>query len=269
MVPFELKSRFLSYPESRRFRIYRSARRFEQPSPKLAYKAVTIFLDSHGGDAYAAMTIGRIARKFDAMTIVPNECYSSCALIFIAGVARINVGKLGLHRPYIASEPQSREKLENSVPQMLSAIHDYVKEMRVTDRFYELMVNTDPAEVVLLTPQKTEQIVPISDPVFDELSVSVEARRFGLTTTEMRKRKQKAKACEKLDEQKKRACEGAIKWGLSKETYEEREARAKSQCWFDDKNRFSPKNEQLFKSTPAKDALINLFTSHGKNVFKA
>jgi hypothetical protein len=237
------------------------ARRFEQLSPKFVFKALSVHLDSHGGDAFAAMTIGRIARKFDALIFIYpySKCYSSCALIFIGGVSRINLGELGLHRPYIASEPQGREKLEKSIPEMLSAIHDYVKEMRITDRFYELMVNTAPSELVLLTPQKTEQIVPIRDPVWEEEGVSVDARKYGLTTTEMRKRDQRTKTCEKLDRQMEGACKEAIKWGLSKETYEERDAKVKSQCWFDDKNRFSPNDELAFKNTPANERINQPF----------
>jgi hypothetical protein len=234
------------------------ARRFEQLAPRFAFKGLHITLNSQGGDAFAAMTIGRIARKFDAQITVYNQCYSSCALIFIGGVSRLNFGELGLHRPYMASEPESREKLEKSVPEMLSAIHDYVKEMRITDRFYELMVNTEPSELVRLTEQETEQIVPVEDPVWDEHTVSVSARQIGLTTAEMRERDQRAKACEQdFDMVKEWKCKEAIRWGLSKETYEERDAKAKSQCRYDNENRFSPTDELAFKGTPRNER-INL-----------
>jgi hypothetical protein len=206
------------------------------------------------------MTIGRIARRFDAFTTIPfSQCYSSCALIFIGGASRLNGGQLGLHRPYVASGPKSREELEKTVPQMLSDIHDYVKEMRVTDRFYELMVNTEPSDLVILNHRNTQQVVPIKDSVWDERLISFGARKYGLTTTEMRKREQRAKACEKLDQHQWSACEQAINWGVSKQTYEERYAKAKSRCWFDDKNTFSPEDELALKSTPLRDRINQPF----------
>jgi hypothetical protein len=91
----------------------------------------------------------------------------------------------------LASEPKSREELEKTVPQMLSVIHDYVKEMRVTDHFYELMVNTGPSDLVTLDIRNTQQVVPVTDPVWDERYVSFVARQYGLTTAEMRKREQR------------------------------------------------------------------------------
>ena len=55
-----------------------------------------------GGDVDAAMKIGQIIRENEwPVTVSGNsKCFSSCALIYIAGVSRMNVGVIGLHRPY-------------------------------------------------------------------------------------------------------------------------------------------------------------------------
>src|SRR5260370_15248268 len=48
-------------------------------------------LNSRGGDVDAAIQRGRIIRRSDVFTFVEHDakCFSSCALIFIAGVNRI------------------------------------------------------------------------------------------------------------------------------------------------------------------------------------
>jgi hypothetical protein len=83
-------------------------------------------LNSLGGDLDAAMLIGRIVRRIEGRTLVAHDarCFSSCALIYIAGVNRLvkwdlsGSGLIGLHRPYFASSPQRRETIERETPKM-------------------------------------------------------------------------------------------------------------------------------------------------------
>ena len=95
----------------------RDANALEALSPELEQRLFPwIKLDSIGGDVDAAMKIGRLVRQYEGFTSIEREdslananCYSSCALIFIAGVRRSIVspgGQLGLHRPYLASMPR-------------------------------------------------------------------------------------------------------------------------------------------------------------------
>jgi hypothetical protein len=120
------------------------AETFAGLSRELEYKNAFIDLNSEGGNVFAAMKIGKLIRKYDASTIVEGSarCFTSCALIFIAGVQRHNIGELGLHRPYFAAAPQSRETIEKQVPLMLSMVKGYIAEIGVTDDFYYQMVNT-------------------------------------------------------------------------------------------------------------------------------
>lgn len=116
------------------------AKALQELSPELERNWFTVYLDSLGGDVLAAMRIGRMIRKYEGETYIgrpPNydeaKCYSSCALIFIAGVLRLSSGYLGLHRPYLSSPPQSREAVEKQVPQLLSSIKQYITEMGITN----------------------------------------------------------------------------------------------------------------------------------------
>jgi hypothetical protein len=126
-------------------------------------KQLTVSLNSPGGDVLAAMEIGRFIRSVDGGTAIPDNarCYSSCALIFIAGVNRFNNGELGLHRPYFASAPLSREQIEKQMPLMRSAVKKYVEEMGITDSFFERMFNTDPSDMEILRSDQSEMIVPL------------------------------------------------------------------------------------------------------------
>jgi hypothetical protein len=82
--------------------------------------------NSPGGDVRAGMRIGRWIRENQAATVVARNdkyCYSTCALVFIAGVDRINIGVIGLHRPYLTGTPQSAER----IPALVSAMREDVK----------------------------------------------------------------------------------------------------------------------------------------------
>jgi ATP-dependent protease ClpP protease subunit len=94
----------------------RDAKEFQEFLKRLNYVFDSVSLNSTGGSVSAAMQIGRLVRKYNGETNISGKCYSSCALIFIAGVRRKSLGELGLHRPYFAAAPQSRETLETQAP---------------------------------------------------------------------------------------------------------------------------------------------------------
>ena len=136
--------------------------------------------DSLGGDLDAAMRIGQVIRKNDSFLEVRGKCFSSCALIYISGVARINSGVIGLHRPYAASAPRNRNEIERGFPAMLQKLRSYVEEMGVTNNFYQQIVNTEPAEMRLFPDEAIERLVPRFDPTYSEILVALDARRYGV-----------------------------------------------------------------------------------------
>ena len=139
---------------------------FRSQSKDFKFKQLRVWLNSPGGDVMAAMEIGRIIRSVDGVTDIPlnKRCYSSCALIFIAGVKRFNYGELGLHRPYFASASLSREQIEKQAPIMRDAVKTYVEEMGITDSFFERMYNTDRSNIEVLRGDQSQKIVPFRDP---------------------------------------------------------------------------------------------------------
>jgi hypothetical protein len=153
-------------------------------------------------------------------------------LIFISGVKRIvgDDGELGLHRPFLATTPQSREVVQKQVPQMLSMVKSYISEMGITDAFYQRMVNTEPSRMVIYSGDQYKRIVPENDAVYEETEIAWEARRHGLTTMELRNRNQGAESsCKGVhDVGLQIDCEEAIRWGLSNALYRERKEKAGS-----------------------------------------
>ena len=203
------------------------AKEFQEIASNFEFLKLYVDLDSNGGSVAAATQIGRIIRKYDGWVLIDGKCYSSCALIFIAGVMRLNWGELGLHRPYLAAAPQSRDTIERQLPLMLAAVKNYVAEMGVSDNFYQQMVNTEPSQIVIYNHSDYQKLVPASDPIHAEIQISRQARKYGLTTAEMRQREQNAKSrCDILtDGSRRETCREAIKWGLSEPVFIARKAK--------------------------------------------
>jgi hypothetical protein len=129
--------------------------------------------------AVMSMLRFRLGGQFEDLRRKRN-CYSSCALIYIAGVSRFNDGVIGLHRPYFAAAPQSRQSIERETPLMLQKIKEYVQSMGVTDLFYQEMVNTEPANIRLYRGDEIQKLVPTHDPSHEEIETAYDARKYGV-----------------------------------------------------------------------------------------
>lgn len=212
---------------------------------------VTMFIhDSPGGDANAAMHIGRWARERNAFVSVVRDatCHSSCPLVYIGGVRRSNFGEIGLHRPYLAGNPRPEAEVEMLVSQMLDEIQDYVNELGVAPEFASLVINTPPSAMrTFRTNEIYEYVAPI-DPTYDEITVARDARNYGITTDEHRRRdieaEQRCTAAQLgfsryLDTNSpemaayslaRYECRQAIYWGLSRSVYQKRYNDAVKRC---------------------------------------
>jgi hypothetical protein len=197
---------------------------FENAIQDLENRRLYVRLDSVGGDVFAAIHIGRLIRKHDGVTIisVPSKCYSGCALLFIAGVIRHNLGELGLHRPYQITVLQNRQTNEKQLPRMLALMRQYVEEMGVTENFYDQMVNTEHSKTAIYRIDDYANLVPEMDPVFREAQVAYDARRYGMTTAQMRQKERDAEGCLVRAATEVVVCREAIRWGLSEPVYRER-----------------------------------------------
>ena len=73
-----------------------------------------VLIDSMGGDAEAALKIGRLLRKNNAFIFVTNRCASACVYIYTAGVYRSSIpNSIGIHATKITlNDKNSRVAVE-------------------------------------------------------------------------------------------------------------------------------------------------------------
>ena len=204
--------------------------------------AVKIWIrSSPGGDAEAAMAIGRWARARNASVFLdPGAyCYSSCALVYIAGVYRVALGELGLHRPYLAGAPNTPAEVVVRVNRMLADVRAYVEEMGITPDFTHVMLNTPPDRMRRYRDGALMALVPGADLLHDEVQTAKAAQRYEIPTEEYRRRKAESIECgrpydpnnvESVLASFDYECESAVMWGLSRSVYRARNAAADEQC---------------------------------------
>lgn len=148
-----------------------------------------ILVDSVGGSVADAVDIGRMARAWDSWTRIYGYCYSSCALIYVGGSIRYPASnaELGLHRPYFSVHPGSSRPTTDNVDDLYSSVKAYLSEMNISPNFFDTMMSVSPSDMKKIEGYSAiQEWVPSSDPVYDEVSVSSQARGYGIGTIDYR-----------------------------------------------------------------------------------
>ena len=193
----------------------------------------SVHVSSNGGDAYAAMAIGRLIREHQIQVWADHNCFGSCALIFIAGVRRYNSGNIELYRPDLESEPSLASAKPPAMDlKLASDIRAYVAEMGVSEEFANLLMTANPKNVRLYDfKNDIRALVPRDEPTFNQALQVRFARGYGLAVDEYQRRESEAHSCKPLEQNMEYfKCAEPIMWGLSAETYEMRGKRVKVVC---------------------------------------
>lgn len=148
-----------------------------------------VLIDNVGGSVSDAIDIGRMARSWDSITRISGYCYSSCSLVYVGGSVRIAAfdAVLGLHRPYFAIQPGVDGPNTDNVDDLYGAVKSYLEEMNISPKFFDEMISVPPSDMKLVEGSNIEEWVPMKDPVYEEISVSLDARRYGIGTLEYRR----------------------------------------------------------------------------------
>lgn len=184
-----------------------------------------VLLESEGGDLRAAMRIGRRLRAMQAYTVVfdGDDCYGSCALIWMAGLERINKGRIGLHRPYLSGDAESAEELGK-----------YLQEMGIIDSIHATMIATPPEKTRVFHGWEISMFVPEIDRLYKERRDAKDAERYELNLEEYRRRRfQLSILCRDAGRKggvESAACRESVMWGLDAVTYRERKERVGKMC---------------------------------------
>lgn len=152
----------------------------------LTENPLLVFLNSKGGDLYAAMDIGRAIRaNKSSVTVVrpKSECYSSCVFILLAGEQRGLLGRIGIHRPYSLSPTESAQATEQIFTKVSADAKSYLREMRVRDGLFDDMVNIPPSAIHVFSSINELQKygILIYDPIIEETAAATNMKHYRIT----------------------------------------------------------------------------------------
>ena len=167
------------------------------PTNRCKNGILTIALNSTGGSVSEAIKLGDLIRNEEAATWVlqNGKCYSSCVYTFAGGIRRVNLGKIGIHRPYFSqlesnvSVDQIRAQRDNLNIQ----IRDYLRRMDVSIAVLDESLGIEPERIKLLSKLELERYrLTGEDPSFDERETAKVAAFYNMTSSEYRSRKSSA-----------------------------------------------------------------------------
>jgi hypothetical protein len=152
-----------------------------------------VILNSRGGTVDESLAIGRKIRAARLRTIVQRsgECYSSCVLIFAAGVDRRASGKLAIHRPYLQDieKGKSVEEIRNARANQIDRIRAYLESMEIPMSLLDAIISIPPNEIRILTDSDLQAYrLTGEDPSYEEYRVNWSAKLSNLPTAEYRQR---------------------------------------------------------------------------------
>jgi hypothetical protein len=129
---------------------------------------IAIWLNSPGGNLFAGMQLGRVIRKhgasthiIDSRTLLPGECYSACSLAFLGGVYRFNDNgaRYGVHRASVSPTTGNVDLGQD----LSAAIRNYIREMGVDARLFDLWLKAGPDEMYLLSQQQARDLSVVNN----------------------------------------------------------------------------------------------------------
>lgn len=146
--------------------------------------SLLVTLDSLGGDADAAIEIGKILRKYNAHVFVTNRCGSACVFIYVGGALRASIPRaIGIHSPYITYKSNSVESLKeigidknefekNRLMIFDHKANDYFNSMGIPNSFYDSIRSLNTKELYWLEDKEIEkyQISGLSPESVDAVS---------------------------------------------------------------------------------------------------
>lgn len=219
-----------------------------------------IFVNSLGGDVAEAIKLGYMIKEgeFNVSIRSIDKCYSSCVLILAAGIERNpTIAKIGIHRPYFSDldEKLSLSQIRQRRDELKIKIKSYLEDMDVDPSLAELMLQTAPDDIKILSESELKQYrLSMPDANHEERETAKRARFYSLTSSEYRKRDSLAEySCKQYAPRYDRymndvsgngenriVCRESIIWNISANEYQRRASAAKNNC-----NEINDRSERL------------------------
>lgn len=167
---------------------------FSEIVGKRNISSAIVNINSPGGNVDASLEIGRIIRKKGYAVTVENDaqCASSCVLILAAGVDRIiyERAKVIIHRPYIDGALENDGGYDANYKRMVESLNKYCIEMNIPVDLVSRMITIPPHRAEELSEYELEKyLLSGKDPAYEQKEASNEAKKRGITVTELNKRK--------------------------------------------------------------------------------
>lgn len=148
---------------------------------------VRVFLNSPGGNVFAAIAMGRTLRAYAAEVWVDRgqTCASACILVLAGGVSRWAVppSRLGVHRPYFDQKlfaGLSYEQSQKKYAVLARDVKDYLAEMGVADELYQTMMKIPSNNIRFLDDEDAERTGLLgNDPAHEEWEHARAVQRQG------------------------------------------------------------------------------------------
>ena len=151
----------------------------------------SVVLASKGGDLEEAVSIGVMVRQHNFKTLVHVDgCYSSCVLIFAAGVnRRVMRGKIGIHRPYLQAVDRklSVSEINERRQKQTEVLKKYALWLDISPQLIDDMNAIPPEQVKILSEASmTRYRIVGEDPSFEEFRIGRLARLYNISSAEYR-----------------------------------------------------------------------------------
>lgn len=151
------------------------------------------YIDSAGGDVKTAILIGRQLRKARALVIVGKgaQCLSACVFLLAGAVERFPIGRVGIHRPYIAAlAKRTYDDTQRSFRDIENYARQFLIDMNLPGTLFDAMMRVPPQRIRDLSTRELYDFgLASTDPIEQELRDTTKARRLGISRQELLKRK--------------------------------------------------------------------------------
>lgn len=152
-----------------------------------------IELDSRGGSIRAALSLGRLIRAANPLSVnvqTGSSCISACVMLLAGGTARLVEGSVGIHRPYLEDD---RAFTPDQQKQNYSAIEkdvkDYLASVNIPTSLYDTMFRIPPEKVRFLSERELQTLgLSEDDPYHKEAVDAQNAKNAGLSKSEYQRR---------------------------------------------------------------------------------
>lgn len=157
----------------------------------------SVSLAGSGGDVDAAMEIGRVLRKLRVATVVArgNQCLSSCVFAFMGGDRRSVAGRIGIHRPFFASNRDVPDRRAH-YRQLQKRLQEYIAELDFPPSLYEAVMAVPPERISILAAAELKRFyLQGMSPAAEDEADATAARSLGISVLEYLQHKAQAQPC--------------------------------------------------------------------------